>query len=681
MRKLIFLILFVGFAQYMFGGDTTNVSPKKLHAEPQHERTEMLIADVLSHNHYNRILIDDEYSAKVYTKYLQILDDGRQYFLASDIQLFDKYKLRLDDDLKSGNSDAGFYIYNAYLSRIANRIGFVANLLKDTFSFSKEDYFLFDREKQSWFEDETEQNTWWTKKIKYEALQMKLAGKNGAEINETILKRYKNFQTQMSKIKNEDAFSSFMNAYTGCVDPHTDYFSPRVAEDFHVNMSQQLKGIGATLTMDGEYTKVRELVKGGPADRSKAIFDGDKIVAVGQGQEGELVDVVGWRLDDVVALIRGEKDTWVKLQIIPKTAGPTDPRKTIEIKRDLIRLEEQRAKCEIKNLKRGKKDYKIGVINLPVFYQGTATDVRKLLDSLKREKIQALVFDLRNNTGGSLQEAITLSGLFIRRGPVVQVKNLYGQVEVDEDRDTNLNYGGPMTVLVNRGSASASEIFAAALQDYHRAMIVGERTYGKGTVQNLLDLNQFNESNPMGPKMGEIKPTIAKFYRITGGSTQHRGVIPDVQFPSLIDSTLFGESADPYALPYDEIPPSHFDQFLELDKFKMSLIDDHQKRIEKNAEFQYLEEDFEDKEKQKEEKLLPLQLAAAQAQVDKRKEKENARSAKRKLDKSIKKEKLKDGEEDNSSDTGKYDLIMDEGTQILEDWIELAAMIKTKSRP
>ncbi|MDZ4757201.1 MAG: carboxy terminal-processing peptidase [Bacteroidota bacterium] len=671
MQKIKLLVLFIGFTQFGFAGDTSSVFPKKLYPEPQHGRTEMIIADVLSHNHYNRIVIDDNYSLKVYEKYLQTLDDGRQYFLLSDIKSFDKYKTQLDDELLSGNSEAGFYIYNTHLIRIASRVDFVKNLLKDTFSFSKEDYFQFDREKLPWFEDEAEQNIWWTKKVKYEALLMKLSGKNGSEINETLLKRYNNFRTQMSKIKSEDAFSSFMNAFTGCVDPHTDYFSPRVAEDFHVNMSQQLKGIGATLTLDGEYTKVRELVKGGPADRSKAIFDGDKIVGVGQGKEGELVDVVGWRLDDVVALIRGEKDTWVKLQIIPKTAGPTDPRKTIEIKRDIIRLEEQRAKCEIKNLKRGKKDYKIGVINLPVFYQGTTADVKKLLDSLKGEKIQALVFDLRNNTGGSLQEAITLSGLFIRKGPVVQVKNLYGQIEVDEDRDTNLNYAGPMTVLVNRGSASASEIFAAALQDYHRALIVGERTYGKGTVQNLLDMNQFSESNVAGPKMGEIKPTIAKFYRITGGSTQHRGVIPDVQFPSLIDSTLFGESADPYALPYDEIPPSQFVQYTDLDKFKTSLLDDHQKRMDNNTEFLYLEEDYEEKEKQKEEKLLPLLLTAAQAQVDKRKEKENVRNAKRKLDKSAKVEKTKNGEEE-ISDAGKYDLIMDEGTQILEDYLELA---------
>ncbi len=674
MQKLKLLILFIGFAQLGFAGDTTSVFPKKLYSEPQHTPTAKIIADVLSHNHYNRVVIDDNFSIKVYNKYLQILDDGRQYFLASDIQSFDKYKTELDDALKVGNSDAGFYIYNTYLNRIAKRIDFVKTLLKDTFTFINEDYFQFDREKLPWFDDEGEQNIWWTKKLKYEALQMKLAGKNGTEINETIIKRYNNFRTQMSKIKSEDAFSSYMNAFTGCVDPHTDYFSPRVAEDFHVNMSQQLKGIGATLTLDGEYTKVRELVKGGPADRSKAIFDGDKIVAVGQGKEGELVDVVGWRLDDVVALIRGEKDTWVKLQIIPKTAGPTDPRKVIEIKRDIIRLEEQRAKCEIKNLTRGKKEYKLGVINLPVFYQGTTADVKKLLDSLKREKIQALVFDLRNNTGGSLQEAITLSGLFIKKGPVVQVKNLYGQIEVDEDRDSNVFFSGPMTVLVNRGSASASEIFAAALQDYHRALIVGERTYGKGTVQNIMDMNQFYESNPTGPKMGEIKPTIAKFYRITGGSTQHRGVIPDVQFPSLIDSTLFGESADPYALPYDEIAPSQFIQLTELDKYKLSLMDDHQKRMDKNPEFQYLEEDFEEKEKQKEEKLLSLQLTAAQAQVDKRKEKENARNAKRKLDKSNKVSKKEEGEEDSPSDTGKYDLIMDEGTQILEDWLELAKL-------
>jgi carboxyl-terminal processing protease len=645
---------------------------KKLSPEPQHPISEKLLAEILSRYHYQKVKIDDQFSENVFNKYLSLLDNGRIYFLKSDIDKFEGYKKKIDNELNEGKSEIGFDIYNVYLQRLSERLQFSAQVLKDTFDFSKDEYYAYDREKKPWFDDIEDQNNFWIKRLKYEALSLKLSGKNGKEINELLIKRYDNFKKQVSKSRNEDAFQTYMNSITGCADPHTDYFSPRAADDFKVNMTQSLEGIGATLTLDGDLTKIRELSKGGPADKSKVIFAGDKISAVGQGKDsGEMVDVVGWRLDEVVGLIRGKKGSWVRLQVTRASAAPGDPQEIVKIQRDEIKLEEARAKGEVKVVKEGKKTYKIGVINLPLFYQGktpdkgTSADIERLIDGFKKEKIQALVMDLRNNTGGSLQEAIWLSGLFIKKGPVVQVKHALGNVDVNEDEDDRMAWDGPMAVLVNRGSASASEIFAAALQDYGRAVIIGEQTFGKGTVQNVVDMNNMGVTTET--RLGQVKITIAKFYRVDGGSTQHRGVIPDISFPSLTDTSEFGESSDPYALKYDEVSAAPHDVDLAFKTQLEGLKKQHEQRMLESKEYHYLIDDAAYYAKQREEKMLPLNEEVARKKQKDREKTDRERNNERRKAKGLKplaegeKADAKEGEEQ------KVDFELDETNLILID--------------
>lgn len=641
----------------------TAVQLKTLVPEPQYPVSEQLMAELLTKYHFQKAVINDQFSENVYHKYLKLLDNQRLYFLKGDIDKFNPYATQMDDQILSGKCDYGFEMYNTYLKRLWERLDYVDLILKDTFDFTKDEYYAFDRDNSAWFQDTDEQNRYWYQRLKYEGLSLKLSGKNGKEINETLQKRYQNFRKQISKAKNEDAFSLYMNAFTGCVDPHTDYFSPRGAEDFKVNMSQSLEGIGATLTTEGDYTKVRELVKGGPADRSKKIKAGDKITAVGQGVEGEMVDVIGWRIDDVVSLIRGKKDSYVRLQVIGVDAAPGEPQKIITIQRDKIKLEEQRAKGEVKIYKNGKKNYKIGYIDLPIFYQGTTSDIDSIIKKFKSEKVSAVVMDLRGNTGGSLQEAIWLTGLFIKQGPVVQVKQTMGFIEVDNDQDPSISWSGPLAVMVNRGSASASEIFAAAIQDYGRGVIIGDRTFGKGTVQNFYDLNAMGVVSEH--KLGQVKMTMAKFYRINGGSTQHRGVIPDIVFPTIYDTTEFGESADPYALKYDEVPSSKYEFNPLFSDLKSKLGQMHDERMKSSKEFVYLMEDVDYYQKLREDKLLPLSEAVSKARQKQREDEERKRQNERREMKGLK--PLKEGEKAPEGEP-KVDFLLDETAQILMDW-------------
>ncbi len=671
-KPLFFLaILFV--ANGLLASDTIP-RPKKLMSEPQHAPSEMLIADILQHYHYQKAKIDNDFSAKVFDKYLKMLDMQRLYFLKSDIKHFEQYRLMLDDELLTGQCAIGYEMYNKYIDRLQERLDFTDKLLKDTFDFSTDEYYTYDHENQSWFEDTEDQNRYWTKRLKYEGLSLKLGNKHGKDITDILQKRYSNFRKQLAKAKNEDAFQTYMNAFAGVVDPHTDYFSPSVADNFNVEMSQKLEGIGATLSTEGDYTKVRELVKGAPAERSKKLFAGDKITAVGQGRDskdGEMVDVVGWRIDDVVSLIRGKKDTWVRLQIISAKAAPGEPQKIIEILRDEVKIEDQRAKGEIKKIRQGKKELNIGVINLPVFYKGTSTDLKKLIEGFKKERLDGIVMDLRNNTGGSLQEAIWLSGLFIKQGPVVQVKNAVGSIDVNYDEDESVYWDGPMTVIVNRGSASASEIFAAAMQDYGRAIIVGDQTFGKGTVQNVFPLDRMGFKTE--EKLGQVKLTIAKFYRINGASTQHRGVIPDILIPTTYDTAEFGESSEDYALAYDEIPVADYAATAQVAAMMAKCRDNHEARMKTNKDYQYLLEDIKYLTQQREEKMLPLGETAAKA---KQKAREDAvKGRKSNIDDEDGEEESKPKDKDKPKEA-KKDFILDEGLAILGDIIQISGLAK-----
>lgn len=575
-----------------------NLTPEK-----QHPIVSQYITKLLKQYHYNRQEINDAVSSEMLDLYIQNLDRQRLYFLASDIIEFEKYRYSLDDKLTSGQLDVGYLIFNTFMLRVEQRMQYAIQRAEQPLEFSTDEYYQINREKAPWAKTTAELDDIWRKKIKHEALNLKLASKDQAGISKTLVNRYRAISKRVQQYNSEEVFQSIINALAETYDPHTSYLSPVAAENFEIDMSLSFEGIGAQLVTEDDYTKVVRILPGGPADRSKEIWADDKIVGVAQG-DGEMIDVIGWRLDDVVKRIRGPKGTTVRLEIIPAQSVPGSPTKILSLVRDEIILEERAAKSETVEVTLEDKKYKIGIIDIPTFYsdldaqrqgkkefKSTTRDVRRLLAELKAAGVDGILIDLRRNGGGSLQEAIELTGLFIKDGPVVQVRYSSGSVRVESDPDPELVYDGPLAVLVNRLSASASEIFAAAIQDYGRGLILGDRTFGKGTVQNLLSLDRI--VNFPQQQAGQLKVTVAKFYRVAGGSTQHRGVIPDIAFPSVYDETVFGESTEIHALPWDEIAPSMFQPDDHVSKYLSTLRTNSKKRLEKDIEFKFLAEDLE----------------------------------------------------------------------------------------
>ena len=555
------LALLLSVAPSLFAASAAPNSWSALQPEREQVIASLNVVELLKRHHYNKPPLNDERSLKIYDSYLKLLDPSRSYFTAADIAEFDQWRTQFDDLLKSGDLDPGFIIYKRHLDRLKQRLDFVLAQLDDgvdKLDFSIDESLQTDREKAPWAKNSAELDDLWRKRLKDEALRLKIAGKEPKAIQELLLKRYKNQISRLEQTRAEDIFQAYINAFAQTYDPHTNYLSPDNAENFDINMSLSLEGIGAVLQNDNDYVKVVRLVPAGPADKSKQIVPADKIIGVAQGN-GEMVDVIGWRLDEVVKLIRGPKGSVVRLDVIPASNAPNDQTsKVVAITREAVKLEEQAAKKSVLKLQHEGHDYKLGVIEVPAFYldfkafragdpnyTSTTRDVKRLLGELQKEKVDGVVLDLRNNGGGSLQEATELTGLFIDQGPTVLVRNSDGRVDVLNDENTGIFYKGPLTVLVNRLSASASEIFAGAMQDYHRALIIGGQTFGKGTVQTVQPLNH-----------GELKLTLAKFYRVSGQSTQHQGVIPDIEYPAVVDTKEIGESALPEAMPWDSIRPA-----------------------------------------------------------------------------------------------------------------------------
>lgn len=555
------------------------------------------VVELLRRHHYNKPPLDDARSAKIYDSYIKLLDPSRSYFMASDIAEFEPWRLKFDDLLKEGQLEPGFTMYRRHLERLIQRIEYALTLLEDLdgIDFTLDEELEVDRETASWAQDRDALDDLWRKRVKDEVLRLKIAGKETEAIQELLTKRYQNQLTRLKQTRSEDIFQAYINAFAQTYDPHTSYLSPDNAENFDINMSLSLEGIGAVLQSDNEMVKIVRLVPAGPAEKSKQLVPADRIVGVAQGSD-EIVDVIGWRLDEVVKLIRGPKGSKVRLEIIPASNAPNDQTsRIVTLTREAVKLEEQAAKKSVLQLKHDGRDYKLGVIEIPAFYldfkayragdpdyKSTTRDVKRLLAELKTEKVDGIVIDLRNNGGGSLQEATELTGLFIEQGPTVLVRNSDGRVDVLADENPGALYTGPMAVLVNRLSASASEIFAGAMQDYHRALIIGVQTFGKGTVQSIQPLNH-----------GELKLTLAKFYRVSGQSTQHQGVVPDITYPSDVDTDEIGESALPEAMPWDRIHPAIRP---ETDPFKPFLEDlkaRHDARAAQNPDFVFTRERLE----------------------------------------------------------------------------------------
>ncbi|HDS0920909.1 TPA: carboxy terminal-processing peptidase [Pseudomonas putida] len=551
------------------------------------------VVELLKRHHYSKPPLDDARSVIIYDSYIKLLDPARSYFTAADIAEFDKWKTQFDDFLKSGNLDPGFTIYKRYLDRVKQRLDFaLAELNKgvDKIDFTTKETLLIDRKDAPWMKGQAELDDLWRKRVKDEVLRQKIAGKEPKQIQETLTKRYKNQLARLDQTRAEDIFQAYINTFAQSYDPHTNYLSPDNAENFDINMSLSLEGIGAVLQSDNDQVKIVRLVPAGPAAKTKQVAPADKIIGVAQGNK-EMVDVVGWRLDEVVKLIRGPKGSVVRLEVIPASNAPSDQTsKIVSITREAVKLEEQAAKKSVLKLKQDGRDYKLGIIEIPAFYldfkayragdpeyKSTTRDVKKLLTELQKEKVDGVVIDLRNNGGGSLQEATELTSLFIEKGPTVLVRNSDGRVDVLEDENPGAFYKGPLALLVNRLSASASEIFAGAMQDYHRALIIGGQTFGKGTVQTIQPLNH-----------GELKLTLAKFYRVSGQSTQHQGVLPDIDYPSIIDTKEIGESALPEAMPWDTIRPVVKPAADPFKPYLAQLKAQHEARSDKDAEFTYI---------------------------------------------------------------------------------------------
>jgi carboxyl-terminal processing protease len=580
----------------------------------------------LTRFHYKRVPLDDAMSASILERYLEGLDAEKLFFTQADIAQFQGYGDKLDDAIYDEELDPIFKVFSVYLNRVRERTDHARGLLAKGFDFTVDESYRYDREKTPWAASSAELDELWRLRVKNDWLRLRLAGKADADIRTTLDKRYRMFQDRVDELTGEDAFQTFLNAYALSIEPHTNYLGPRTAENFNIQMRLSFEGIGAVLGKVDEFTTVRTIFKGGPASRSGQIKVGDHIVAVGQDGEA-MQDVIGWRLDDVVDLIRGPKGTKVVLDVVPGDAGPDAKPVHLVLMREEVKLEEQAAKKSIIEVTERGVVRKIGVISLPTFYhdfegsrrgdadyRSSTRDVAKLLGELKAAGVEGVVVDLRDNGGGSLTEATNLTGLFIDQGPVVQVRDAQGRITVEEDEQAGVAWDGPLAVIVNRSSASASEIFAAALQDYGRALILGSTTYGKGTVQNLLDLDNFAQNDK--PKFGQLKLTVAQFFRVNGGSTQNRGVVPDIEFPSAVDMEQWGESTNDNALPWTSITPAEYKGRGDFRELVPLLEAKHESRTAKEPEFQFLLEDVAEYRKLRETKLISLKESERRAERD-----------------------------------------------------------------
>jgi carboxyl-terminal processing protease len=676
------------------------------------------VVQLIENYNYKKVKINDSISSVIFDRYIKALDPSRYYFLASDIKEFEEFRTTLDDNFRAGDLSAPFYMFNVYLKRYNDRINYSMSQIKGKYDYNQNDTYEYDREKKPWVSTVTDLDKIWKDRVKYELVNLKIAGTDDAKNVETLTKRYESLRSQALKFNNQDVFQILMNSFTEAIDPHTNYFNPRNAETFNIEMSRSIEGIGATLQLENEVTKIVSVVPGGPAFKSKQINAGDRIVAVAQGVNGEFEDIIGWRIDNAVAKIKGPKGTTVKLKVIPVGQELSSKPVIITLVREKVSLVDQSAKKTVKTVLSDGKPFKIGIIDVPAFYadfkaanagdpnyKSTTRDVRLLLDTLKNiDKVDAVVMDLRANGGGSLVEAIDLTGLFIDKGPVVQVKDLRGNVEVDEDKQPGAIWEGPLGVIVDRLSASASEIFAGAIQDYGRGVVMGTQTYGKGTVQSSIDLNRFVNPSMLQkmaaiikevkektekvtvsgqkvekpvttieidkdgvPQLGIINLTIGKFYRVNGNSTQHKGVIPDFNFPSVYPLDKIGEDTEPSALPFDVVKESNFKVVADLTDVKANLSKLHEQRMLTSVAYKVLQDDISEAKKRDGQTTVTLNQAKLKAERDGLEAKSLSRLNELRAARGL--APVKKGDKIPKDEN--YDFVQDESLQIMVDLIKL----------
>jgi carboxyl-terminal processing protease len=609
--------------------------PSQLEPLPDQGKTAAFTMYTLSRVHYRSVPLDDTLSTQIYEAYLESIDPEKLFYLAGDIAEFSAWERQMDDAIRNQELEAPFTMFNRYVERVRERSDHARALLQQGFDFTVDEDYVYDREDAQWAGDAAELDELWRKRVKNDWLRLKLAGKKDADIVDTLDKRYQRFQERIEEIDSEDVFQTFLNAYASAIEPHTNYLAPRTADAFEIQMSLSLEGIGAVLQREDEHTVIRSVVSGGPADRI-GLKPGDRVLAVGQA-DGPMVDVIGWRIDDTVKLIRGPKDSTVRIDVVPAEASIDSKPNRVSIVRQKVKLEEQAAKKRVIEVGEGDAMRRIGVIELDTFYQdfearrrgeadfrSATRDVARLLEELKADGVDGVVLDLRNNGGGSLDEATELTGLFIDQGPVVQVRNAQGRVDIGKDKRPGRVWDGPLAVMVNRVSASASEIFAAAIQDYGRGLVIGEPTYGKGTVQNLVSLDQLSGRDD--ERHGQLKFTTAQFFRINGGSTQLKGVTPDIQFPaSLLDPEDFGEGVYDNALPWVQIDPVQYEPIANLGPLLGPLEARHKARIAGDMEYRFWQEDLADYRQQRERRSVSLLESERRAERDRQEARRKAR--------------------------------------------------------
>ena len=598
------------------------LKPQKYEAQAAH-----LAAEVLSRYHYKATPLDQALSGKIFDKYLKALDGEKYFFVQADIDRFAADRGQLGNAILKEDLSLPFSIFNLYEQRVVQRFGYARTLLTQAMDFQLHEDLELTRDKLAWPQSEADMRDLWRKRVKNDWLRLKIAGKDSASIAGILDKRYVHSMQLVSKAKSEDAFQTFMNAYTMSIDPHTNYMAPKAAEEFDISMRLSLTGIGAILAESEDYTTVRELIAGGPASLSGQLHVGDRIVGVGQGATGPIVDILGWRQDDAIDLIRGPVDTIVRLDILPADAGSAGKHKQVSLVRKPVRLSEQAAKSSIQSITEGNVVHRIGVITLPSFYEdfsakqagnndyrSATRDVAKILENLKAEHVDSLLVDLRNNGGGSLAEAVELTGLFVGSGPAVQQRKANGSVSVERDPQAKVAWKGPLGILINRASASASEIFAAAMQDYGRGLVIGDQSYGKGTVQSMVDLDQLAKNEK--PRFGELKMTVAQFFRVNGGTTQLRGVVPDIPLRGGYDEGDFGEASYDNALPWTQIKPADYLPSSRVQSVLPVLLKKHEARLNADAELKHLYEDIAKSKLERERNVVSLNEA------DRRKERD-----------------------------------------------------------
>ncbi len=678
-RKLWWLVLAFAAAVQAAAPDAGVQQIPAFRPLPQQSLAAHMTARLLAQNHYKNIVLDDALSAKIFDRYLKSLDPERIVFFQADIDQWNEERGKLGYAILNDDLTIPFTVFNLYARRTAERYAEARSLVRKGFDFRTDENYQYRRENEPWPKSAEEMGELWRKRVKNDWLQLKLNSKDDKSIAETLDKRYENSLKRIARLKSEDAFQVFMNAYTMSVEPHTNYMSPRATEDFKISMKLSLVGIGAVLEDKDDYTTIKELVPGSPAALSGKLKMGDRILGVAQEEKGAMTDVVGWRLDDTVALIRGAADSVVVLDILPAGVGPDGNHKLVSLVRKKINLEDQAAKKSVVSINDAGATHRVGVIALPGFYEdiearqkgdrsyrSAARDVSRLLGELKTEKVDSVLIDLRNNGGGSLTEAIELTGLFIDTGPVVQQRDARGRISVARDTNPGLAWAGPLGVLINRGSASASEIFAAAIQDYRRGVVIGEPSFGKGTVQTLVDLDQIARSER--PQLGELRMTIAQFFRINGGTTQLRGVVPDISLPAISDAEHFGESSFDNALPWMQITAADYEPVGDLKDLLPILQQRHDARIAKDKDFQGLLEDIAEGGLRRKKNLISLNEAerrnAAVTKAPSDPAEESSAAANERVHED-------DDNEFGPARKGNKDVLLKEAAQILGDEVDL----------